>query len=59
MVNGKIGHDMLGLKMSDVMGRNIVGSDAKTEFLNGKVREVRRKIAARKIANKIDHLRGM
>ena len=59
MVNGKIGHDMLGLKMSDAMKRNMVGSEGKTEFLNGKVREVRKKIAARKIANKIDHLRGI
>ncbi len=58
MVNEKIGHDMLGIKMSDAVRRNMI-NDGKVEFLNGKVREVRRKIAARKIANKIDHLGGM
>ncbi len=55
MINGKIGHDALGLKMSDAVRRNMI-NNGKIEFLNGKVREVRRKIAARKIANKIDHL---
>ena len=58
MINGKIGHDGLGLKMSDAVRRNLI-NDGKIEFLNGKVREVRKKIAARKIANKIDHLRGI
>ena len=57
MINEKIGHDAFG-KMSDAVRRNLI-NDGKIEFLNGKVREVRKKIAARKIANKIDHLRGI
>ncbi len=56
MINGKIGHDAFD-KMSDAVRRNMI-NNGKVEFLNGKVREVRRKIAARKIANKIDHLGG-
>ncbi len=57
MVDGKIGYDAFG-KMSDAVRRNMI-NNGKVEFLNGKVRDVRRKIAARKIANKIDHLGGM
>ncbi|KKN26843.1 hypothetical protein LCGC14_0870480 [marine sediment metagenome] len=56
MVDGKIGHGTLGLKMSEGMKMNMMDRDAKVEFLNGKVREVKRKIAARKIANKLDNL---
>ncbi len=52
MINGKIGHDGLGLKMSYAVMRNRI-NDGKIEFLNVKVREVRKKIEARKIANKI------
>ena len=44
MVNGKIGHDMLG-KMSDGMRMNITGKDMKIDLLKKKIQ-----------AKKIEHL---
>ncbi len=45
MINGKIGHDTLGLKMSDAMKRNIAGNDMKIDLLKKKIK-----------AKKIGHL---
>ncbi len=45
MVNGKLGHDMLGLKMSDAMKMNIAGRDMKIDLLKKKIK-----------AKKVQHL---